>query len=129
MRTAIVKSSGVVVKLDGRAGIQNQVTADDVKDPVDLAALLNGIIADLAEKTSRWRPRVIYRRDLVVDATGSTKYRVLHGFGGRVNYEVAYWVGGSAAPNLRVDPSTDANALVLTSTVAGTVTLRIEEAG
>lgn len=125
---AAVVVNGVVKQLDGRTQTAGSTTAKDVQDPEVLAQTIGEMLDDLAALKRRFDPRVLYFRDQVVDATGATKYRFPHGFGGRVNYEIAYW-SGAAAPNLRADAATDANTLVLTSTSAGTVTVRVEEAG
>lgn len=128
MPAAIITAAGKVVQLDARAQPDQQITEREVQDPATLAQLLTSMLADLTAARRAWQPRVLYFRDVVVDATGTTKYPFPHRFAGRVNYEVAAW-SGAAAPNLRSDSSTDADTLYLTSTSAGTATIRVEEAG
>lgn len=128
MSTTIITPDGKVKQLDRRPGATQQLTVADVQDPEKLARELNALRSDAAERKRTWSPRIYYFRDVVVDATGTTIYRLRHKFGGRVNFEVASWTG-VAAPALSLDASTDGNTLALVSKSAGTVTVRVEEAG
>jgi hypothetical protein len=124
--SAIVESTGVVRRLDTRAGEQINVTADDVRDAPKLARLLQGAVRELAAQRRRWAPRELYFRGQTVDATGTTKYRLTHNFGGLVNYAPVY---ADDYPQLKVHADTDENTLVLVSGTACTVTIRVWEAG
>lgn len=128
MSAAIVEKDGSIRQLDAKAGEEINVTADDVKDPQLLARMLQTALRELAELKREWRPRRLYFRDLVVDASGTTKYRLTHNFGGKVNYYVAA-VDSSGWFDVRTHADTDANALVLTSNNNTTITVLVEEAG
>lgn len=131
MSAAIIESSGTVRPLDARAGEQINVTADDVKDPDKLARLLQQALRENAEMRRRWAPRELYFRDQAVTATTTTKIRLTHGFGGKVNWTVVRWDGSAAGSSYGIDEhsDTDANTLVIVSSVAGTATIRVWEAG
>lgn len=126
MSAALVASDGLVRQLDTRAGEPIVVTSQDVKDPEKLARLLQQALRENAEFRRRWTPRELYFRDQVVDGTGTTKYRLTHGFNGRVTYEAVY---ASDYPRLKIHADTDANTLVLVSGTACTVDIRVREAG
>lgn len=126
--SAIVPAHGDIRQLDRHAEPDEQVTPADVQDPERVSRLLMRILRDLAALKRRWWPLRVDVEDREVDATGTTKYRYPHGFGGRVRWWVVGW-SGAAGPQLAEHDDTDDMTLVLVSYVAGTVTLRIEEAG
>lgn len=128
---AIIERSGEVRQLDTRAGEQINVTSEDVKDPEKLARLLQQALRENAENRRRWAPRELYFRDQAVTATTATKIRLSHGFDGKVNWTVVRWDGSAAGSSYGIDEhaDTDANTLVLVSSVAGTATIRVWEAG
>lgn len=118
--------SGKSRSLDGSNAPDEVVKASDVTDPMKLARLLMRMLKALAALKRTFSPRRTDFEDLAVDATGAKLFRLPHYFGARVRWWV---IDASAAPALAKDPSTDANTLVLTSTVACTVSVRVEEAG
>ena len=114
-------------RLERAAGAEESVTEADAADAPKLARLLVRMLRDIATLKRRWWPRYIDFEDVVVDNTGTTKYRFEHGFGGRVRW----WPvdAQTAAPSLRRHADSDANTLVLVSSASATVTIRVEEAG
>jgi hypothetical protein len=128
---AYVDSFGDVVKLDGRADVPINVTADDVQDADKLARMLQTALREIAMLRRRWNPDVLFFRDRTVDATAATKYRLAHQFAGRVNWYVAKWDPTVAGTEVRLDEhaDTDENTLVLVSAAAGVVTIKVEAAG
>ncbi len=126
--SAIVQLNGKVRQLDQRADADEQVQPDEVGDATRLARRLMWILGNLRDLRRRWRPRSADFEDRTVLGDGTTKYSLPHGFNGRVRYWPVEWVG-AAAPNLRRHAESTANVLVVTSTSAGVVTLRVEEAG
>lgn len=126
--SAIAPSGGKLRQLDAPTQPDQQVTAADAADPTVLSRFLMVILRDIAKLKRRWAPNFIDFRDVVVDGTGTTKYRFPHGFNSTVNYWSLKWVGG-VGPSLAFDSSSDANTLVLVSNFAGTVSIRIEAAG
>jgi hypothetical protein len=127
--SAIVGTSGTPRQLDKRAEPDAAPTEADVQDTNKLVRLLFGILKDVAALKRKWAPNYIDFEDLDVDATGATLYRLTHKFGGRVRFWAVDWTGASAGPALTRDALTDANTLILVSSVAGTVTIRVQEAG
>jgi hypothetical protein len=126
--SAKVDKAGNVQQLDARPGPDENVTESTVKEPKELARFLIRLFRDVALLKRRWRPRWIDYEDLALDATGTTKVRLTHNFGGRVRFWIVDWDGvSSPAPARHSD--TDDNALVLVSYVAGTATVRVEESG
>lgn len=123
-----VNASGVVRVLDRPAGDAPPFDEREIKDAQTLARILLGIVRDVARALSGWRPNRTDFEGMVVDATGTTTYRLKHDFGGLVRYWPVEWVG-AAAPNLCRHTSSDATTLVLTSTSAGVATIRVEVAG
>lgn len=128
MSAAIVESDGTVRQLDAKAGELVVVTADDVKDADKLARSLQDALRQLAELRREWRPRRLYFRNQSFDATGTTKYRLTHNFGGRVNYYFMPETTGGYV-DVRRHSETDNNTLVLTSFWSSTATVLVEEAG
>lgn len=100
----------------------------DMQDPPTLARILLDLVRAIAALNSGWKPDRIDFEDRTVLGDGTTLYRFSHGYGGRVRYWPVEW-SGAAAPNLVRHVDTDDNTLVLTSTSAGEMTLRIEQAG
>jgi hypothetical protein len=131
MPSAIVQSDGLVRQLDARAGEPIVVTSEDVKDAEKLARLLQQALRENAELRRRWAPRELYFRDQAVTATTATKIRLTHNFNGKVNWAVVRWDGNAAGSSYGIDEhaDTDANTLVIVSSVAGTATIRVWEAG
>lgn len=131
MSAAIIESDGEVRQLDSRASAQIVITSDDVKDAERLARLLQQALRENAELRRRWMPRELYFRDQAVTATNTTKIRLVHNFGGKVNWAVVRWDGSAAGSSYGIDEhtDTDANTLVVVSSVAGTATIRVWEAG
>lgn len=125
---ANVTSAGVVRQLDGRPEPDENITEAAVKEPRSLARLLLRLFRDVALLKRRWWPRRIDFEDKAVDATGTTAYTLPHNFGGRVRWWVVDW-SGSAGPQLAKSSDTTDRSLVLVSYVAGTATIRVEEAG
>ncbi len=126
---AIVTSDGKTRQLDRQAEPEEQVTPEQVQDPERLARGLMGMLRELAKLRRRFHPRRIDFEDRAVDATGTTKYRFPHTFGGRVRWSVVGWKSASAGPQLVEHSDTSSTMLVLVSYVAGTATVRVEEAG
>lgn len=129
MSHAIVQANNTVRQLDRQAEPDEQVTEYEVKDASRLARVVMRLLRDVAALRRSWSPKVVDHRDRVVDGTGTTVYRFPHGFGGRVNWWPVDWVSAAAGPRLVRDPSSDNETLALVSYTAGTLTLRIEEAG
>ncbi len=126
--SAVVERSGVMRPLDRKAEPTERVTKEQVSDPDRLSRLIQGVMRDVSDLKRPWAPRTIDHQDVSVDNTGTTLYRLPHGFGGRVNWYVVDWTG-AAGPQLSKDTATDNNTLVLVSYVTGTASIRIEEAG
>ena len=127
--SAIIPRSGPVRQLDRKAEPDEQVTTEQAKDPERVSRLLMSILRDLAQLKRRWAPRRIDFEDRTVDATGTALHRFSHNFAGRVRWWVVDWQASSGAPSLRRHASSDENTLVLVSSVAGTASIRVEEAG
>lgn len=126
--SAVFPIRGNVRQLDRATAPEEQITPEDVTDSARLVRIVMRILKDLAAVKRRWAPHHLDFEDQVFDATGTKKFRLEHRLGGRVRYWIVDW-SGSAAPNLRKDTSTDGQTLVLTSTVAGTATVRVELSG
>lgn len=126
--SANIKNDSSVKQLDRRAEPDEQVTEEQVKDSSRLGRLLMTMLRDIALLKRRWAPRRMDFEDVVVDGTATTKYRLTHKFGGRVRWWPVDWLYPSAS-GLAKHSDTDNDTLVLVSYVAGTVTIRVEEAG
>lgn len=126
--TARIDSSGTVITLASQAGLDEVVSAEDVKDPAKLAQILTRILKAQSEIRRRQQPRWIDFEDVAVTNAGTVLYRFEHGFGGRVRWWPVNW---TSALNdwlyLVEDSTTDENTLVLRSFSGGTVTVRIQE--
>ena len=127
--SAIIPRSGPVRQLDRKAEPDEQVTTEQAKDPERVSRLLMRILRDLAQLKRRWAPRRIDFEDRTVDATGTTLHQFTHNFAGRVRWWAVDWQASSGAPSLRRHVSSNENTLVLVSSVSGTATIRVEEAG
>ena len=128
--SAIAPAGGQIRQLDAPSQPDTQVTTTDVADPPTLARIIQRALNDIAKLKRRWAPDFIDFRDIFVDGTGTTKYRLPHKFGTAVNYWTVKWVGlGTVAPSLSFDATSDADTLVLVSNFPGIVTIRVERAG
>lgn len=127
--SAVFTSAGKTRQLDKPAQQPDQVTEEQATDPKRLSRLLNELRQAVARQSRRWAPSFVEHEDVVVDGTGTTKYRFAHRFGKRVRWWPVDWVSASAGPRLVRHADTDTNTLVLVSYTAGTLTLRIEESG
>ncbi len=121
-------TTGAVARLDRVAGNPAPITERDAEDSSFLARTLVGLLRDTARLTGLWRPRRVDFTRVVLDDTGTTLFRLEHRLGGAVRYWVVGW-DGAAPANIRADAATTDDVLVLTSTSAGTATIRVEEAG
>lgn len=126
---AVFPLNGPVRQLERRTEAREQIDEAEVQAPDRLARRLTEQDRRIATVERRWSAKTLDFEDRVVDGSGTTKYRFEHRFGGRVRFWPVDWTGGTDAPNLRKHTDTTNDTLVLTSTVAGTVTLRVEEAG
>lgn len=127
--SALVPKNGKLRQLDREAEPVEQFTNEQTQDSARLSRALNRLLRDVAKLTRRYNEPFIEHEDVVFDATGSVTFRLPHHLGGPVRYWVTSQRGFSAAPNLNAHASSDNNTLVLTSTVAGTATVRIVRAG
>jgi hypothetical protein len=127
--SAIIPRSGPTRQLDRKAEPDEQITPEQAKDPDRVSRLFMSILRDLATLKRRWAPRRIDFEDRTVDATGMTLHQFTHNFAGRVRWWVVDWQTSTGASSLRRHSASDENTLVLVSSVAGTATIRVEEAG
>jgi hypothetical protein len=128
MSANIDYESSRVTKLDRLPEARTPLTEGDVKEPTTLVRILDSLLRDLAKVLGLWRPRRLDFVNVPLDATGTVTFRFEHRFDGVVRFWVVDW-DGAAAHNVRKDTTTDDNTLVLTSTSAGTATIRVEAAG
>lgn len=128
MSFAVIDSDDNVRRVTPGTAPDEVFSEDDAKDAGKLSRLLTRILKDIATLKRVWQPKTIEFEDQSVDATGTTKYRLEHGFGGRVRWWVTEWTG-TAAHCLSKHADTDTTTLVLVSYVAGTATIRVEQAG
>lgn len=133
MSASKIDVAGKVTILDGRAEPDEVITEADVKDAPKLARVIGRMLATLATLRRAWAPRRIDFEDIPVGSIGATVQPLEHGFKGRVRWWVVGWQNSSGAgPSLRETTaaagSTD-TTLVLQSYIAGTATIRVEEAG
>ncbi len=126
--SANISVDGKVRKLDASAEPDELVTEQQAKDPNRVARLLATLLRDVAVLKRRWWPHRIDFEGRVVDATGTTKYRLQHNVGAGCRWCVVDWQGTVAA-SLSRHADTDGNTLVLVSYTAGTATIRVEETG
>lgn len=130
MPAAKISSTGVVTQLDRKAQPQDVILAKDVADPEDLAQILKGTLGDVKDLQNRHDPRRIYFYDQTTGTSGAA-LTLPHKFGARVHWQVIDWSSsGTSLWNLKKDTTnTTQDTLVLLSYVAGTATIKIEEAG
>ena len=127
--SARIDFAGRAYRLERPAEPDERVTEDDVKDAGKLARLLLRMLKDVGVLKRRFWPRRIDFEDQAVSTAGAL-VTLTHGFGGRVRWYLVDWESsGTSAPVLKRDSATDNNSLVLASYVAGTATIRVEEAG
>jgi hypothetical protein len=125
-----VRSNGDVVQLDRRPEPDENVTEKAVADPPSLARFVLRLFRAVSTLHRRWWPRRVDFEDQAVDATGLTVYDFPHNFNGRVRWWLVDWSSADfVAPTLVRYTTTDDNTLRLISYVAGTATIRVEEAG
>lgn len=127
--SAVIQTDGTIRQLDKPSEPDQQVTEEQVKDSARLSRLLMTMLRDIFTMKRRWVPTFLDFEDRVVDATGTTKYRFPHKFKKRVRWWPVGWKSASAGPRLVEHSDTDRDTLVLVSYTAGTLTLRVEEAG
>ena len=130
MSAALVNSDGAIRSLDRQAGADEIITEADVQDPAKLARSLAAAYKALAALRRAWAPRRLDFEDVPVSTAGAT-VSLEHDMGGRVRWHLVGWRSpGTSAPILKeeTDLTTD-RTLVLMSYVAGTATIRVEEAG
>lgn len=125
--SAAIDRANRVQRLDGRQQTRELITEADVQKPTMLARILRAVVDAIAKLEQRYVPRRITYPPRTVDATGTTKYRFHHDFGGIPDVIVVRWEG-AAAYNFAVDASSTEVTLVLVSKSAGTATIRLEEA-
>lgn len=127
--SAIFPKNGKMRQLDRRPEPDEPVTDKDVQDPKYLARLLFRMLQELARLKRRWWPKHFDYEEQEVDATGTTKHRFVHGLNQRVRWWPVEWKDATGGPQLVQHVDTDDHTLVLVSYTAGTLTLRVEEAG
>jgi len=128
--SAIIDKNGDVRQLDRQGEPPERITPEQWQDVSRMTRLLTDMLRQVVVFQRRFWPLRIDYEDRTVDATGTTLYRFPHGFGGRVRWWVVDWTGGGGfPPDLARHSSSNDDTLVLVSGVAGTMTLRIEEAG
>jgi hypothetical protein len=126
---AVIDSAGLVRRLDRLPDSDERTTASDVQDPEKLARLVQDLRKRVTILERRHAPRWRDFEDVTVSTAGAT-VQLEHRFGTRVRFHVVDWTSATGAPDLRKDTTnTDADTLVLASYVAGTATVRVEEAG
>ncbi len=125
MSAAVVESDGTVRGLDSRAGEPISVVAEDVADAARLARMLQDVRRELAEVKRWWHFRPRFYKDLTVDATGTTTYRLRHGLGRAVFWWPVRWTPSVAGTEVRLSQhaSTDENTIALVSGAVGIVTI------
>ena len=120
--------TGAVRKLDRLPEARTPINERDVQNPTTLVRILDSLLRAFAKALGGWRPRRLDFGRVPLDATGTVKFRLEHGFGGAVRYWIVGW-DGAASANVRAHSDTTNDTLVITSTSAGTATVRVEEAG
>lgn len=118
--------------LDGKTEPEETITAADVSDSQKLARLLTRVVKALASQRRRFHPRWTVFEDVKVDATGTTKYRLVHNFDGLIRWSVVGWKAtapGAGGSEIDQHVDSDEDTLVIVSARAGTVAIRVEEAG
>jgi hypothetical protein len=105
-----------------------EVTEEQVRDVPTLARMLAQVIRTVVTLGRRMSPRRIDHEGLVMNGDGSTQYILPHGFGGEVRWWTVDCTSGVPAIYRDTFASTS-DVLVLISTSACTVTIRVEEVG
>ncbi len=128
--SANIPAQGPAVQLDGRAAPDESISPEDVKDADRVSRLLSRITRDLARIAQLWRPRRLDFEGRAYLGDGTTVYRLEHRFGGAVRITAVNWdSGGTGAFDYSLDASSNLNTAAFVTHVAGTGTIRIEEAG
>lgn len=127
--SSIVEKSGKVRALEKAAEPDEQITPEQWQDVPRMTRLMTEVLRNLTSLLRRSWPQRVDHEDRAVDATGTVVHLFPHNFGGRVRWWVVDWTGATLPPVLIRHSSSTNDTLALTSGVAGTVTLRIEEAG
>jgi hypothetical protein len=128
--SARIDSTGKVTPLGGRAEPTEVFKSADVEDPQTLADALTTLRDQVKVLERRFAVEFIDFEDIALLAYADV--RLSHGFGGRVRWSVLDWISsvGALPPVLERNASaTTSDVLVLTSSVAGTATIRVERAG
>ncbi len=129
--SAIIPANGAKIRqLDRQAEPDEQVRPEDVKDADKLARTVMRLLRDVARLKRRFWPDYIEHEDVSFDGSGTTVYRLPHGFGGRVRWWVVDVYGSAYGVALVKDEaSTDDNTLCLVSNETCIATIRIQRAG
>ncbi|MGL4444257.1 MAG: hypothetical protein ACRCU1_11565 [Alsobacter sp.] len=127
--SAVIPRNANTRQLDRQAEPAEQVRPEDVQDPTRLARVVMRLLRDVAVLKRRFWPEFLEHEDVVFDGTGTTVYRLPHGFSQRVRWWVTDWSGATAGPRLVRHASADLSTLALVSYTAGTGTIRITGAG
>ncbi len=130
MTAARTFRSDGTIQPSGLAAVPREtVTDEDAKDPKALAAILTRVLATQNDLLRRIGKPSVDFEDVPVTGTGAL-IQLEHRLGARVRWLVVDWssTAGGQPPVFEKDPSTTANLLVLSSTEAGTVTIRVEVA-
>ncbi len=130
MSAAKIDSAGNVTQLDGRLQPPEVFNDQDAQDPVKLARVVARLLAENTELRRRFNADRLDFEDVAVSTAGAS-VTLQHNFAGRVRWYLVGWQSsGTDAPILKEDTTnTTENTLVLKSYVAGTATIRVEEAG
>jgi hypothetical protein len=123
---AVVDANGKVRALVVSAEPHVHVTEEQVKDTPTLARMMASVIREIMAIGRRPCPRRIDHEDVSVNGDGVTQYLLPHGFGGRVRWWVTDCTTSNGGMIRDASASTD-DVLVLLSTTAGVVTVRVEE--
>ncbi len=128
--SANIPLNGPVVQLDGRVEPDESVSPEDMKDANRVSRLLARILRDLAQIARLWRPRRLDFEGRTYLGDGTTVYRLEHRFGGSVRITAVNWdSSGAGAFDYSLVASSNLNTAAFVTHVAGTGTVRIEEAG
>lgn len=127
---ARIDATGKIYQLGPKSQPDQNLTEDDVADATKLTKLLVKMLGDIAALRRRYAPRRIDFEDIVTGTSGAT-FQLQHNLSGRVRWWLVGWSAvGTSAPVLKEFPSLiTSNTLALQSYVAGTATIRVEEAG
>lgn len=128
MSTALVSVSRPSRQLDAKATPGETVSEKDVQEPARLAELLGRVVTAVSELRRAWSPKRIDFEDLAVTTAAVP---LEHRFAGRVRWWVTDWspTTPGAAPTFERNSATTSDTLWLKPANAGTVSIRVEEAG